>query len=300
MITPFLRESVAMPVTSMVRCRRIDQTDIDAVVELLHRGFPYRSRAYWRQGFERFAGHSSPGGLPRFGYVLESGDHLEGVVLTIFSKRRSKGLQVTLCNLSSWYVTPAFRAYAALLNASATRHKDVIYFNISPAAHTVSTIEAAGFSRYSSGQFLALPAFAPPCTEGEVRITGPFDPPMAGMDGAECDLLREHARLGCIVLWCATPRRAVPLVFLPRLIKGVLPCAQLVYCRGIDDFVSVARPVGRYLMRRGRPLVIVDTNGPVAGLCGRFFPSKSVRYYKGSEPPGLSDLAYTEVVFFGL
>ncbi len=31
------------------------------------------------------------------------------------------------CNLSSWYVEPAFRAYAPLLVSQALRHKEVTY-----------------------------------------------------------------------------------------------------------------------------------------------------------------------------
>jgi hypothetical protein len=83
-------------------------------------------------------------------------------------------------------------------------------------------------------------------------------------------------------------------------VKGLIPCAQLIYCRDIQDFVRFARPLGRYLARRGRPLVIVDSNGPIAGLVGTYLGGKSPKYFKGPRRPSFGDLAYTEAVMFGL
>jgi len=53
------------------------------------------------------------------------------------------------------------------------------------------------------------------------------------------------------------------------MVWRALPCFQLVYSRSIAEFVRFARPLGRYLALRGRPTVIVDANGPVAGLVSR-------------------------------
>ena len=55
----------------------------------------------------------------------------------------------------------------------------------------------------------------------------PFDP-------HERDLLREHAGYGCASLWCIANERAYPFVFRPRSVR-LLPCAQLVYCRSVDE-----------------------------------------------------------------
>ena len=79
-----------------------------------------------------------------------------------------------------------------------------------------------------------------------------------------------------------------------------MPCAQLIYCPDIADFVRFAAPLGRYLAWRGRPLVILDANGPVRGLVGRYFDDTMPRYFKGPVRPRLGDLAYTETAFFGV
>ena len=100
-------------------------------------------------------------------------------------------------------------------------------------------------------------------------------------EAAEYDLLRTHVDYGCISIWCMTPERAHAFAFLPRLVKGIVPCAQLVYCRDIKTFTRFARPVGRYLALRGRPLTIIDANGPIPNLVGKYVPGKLPKYFKG-------------------
>jgi hypothetical protein len=101
-------------------------------------------------------------------------------------------------------------------------------------------------------------------------------------------------------LWCETAERAYPFVFRERRVKGLITCAQLVYCREVEDFVRFARPLGAYLSRRGRPLAILDANGPVRGLIGKYFDQTMPKYFKGPAPPRLGDLAYTETALFGM
>ena len=51
-----------------------------------------------------------------------------------------------------------------------------------------------------------------------------------------------------------------------------MPYAYLAYCRDLEDFFRFAAPLGRFLARRGFPLVIIDSNGPIRGLIGRYSP----------------------------
>lgn len=66
------------------------------------------------------------------------------------------------------------------------------------------------------------------------------------LDPHDGDLLLEHANFGCTSLWCITSQDAYRFVFRIRQVKKV-PCAQLVYCRSMDDFVRFARPIGYFL-----------------------------------------------------
>ena len=64
------------------------------------------------------------------------------------------------CNLSSWYVEPAFRNYAPMLTKIAQKNKEVTYINISPATWTWPIIETQGFAAYCSGLFFSMPALS--------------------------------------------------------------------------------------------------------------------------------------------
>jgi hypothetical protein len=45
--------------------------------------------------------------------------------------------------------------------------------------------------------------------------------------------------------------------------------------------------------------VIIDSNGPIPGLVGKYVGDKLPKYFKGPDRPGFGDLAYTEAVMFG-
>lgn len=286
--------------TPKVRSRQITDGDIDGVVDLLTRGFQLRSRDYWQHALEKLSSHRTPPGLPKYGYLLQSGGDLVGVILLIFSAIPGVGALRMRCNVSSWYVAPAFRSHASLLISHAIKHKNVTYVNISPAVHTRPIVEAQGFSRYSSGQFVAAPALSMKGRAGAATIVGADQHPDAHFYPSELDLLLAHQELGCLSLWGVTSQEAYPFVFMPRRAKGVIPCVQLIHCRHISDFVRLAGPIGRYLITRGRPLVIIDSNGPIAGLVGKYVDGKAPKYFKGPDRPQFGDLAYTEAVMFGL
>jgi hypothetical protein len=282
-----------------VRARQITDADVEAVVNLLTRGFAVRSRCYWQRALMTLRLHPTPGGFPKFGYLLESDGAPVGVILLIFSTIPAANGSRTRCNISSWYVEPEFRAYASMLISRAIKYKDVTYVNISPAKHTQRIIEAQGFSRYSSGQFVCVPLLKMSCADRDARVTVFDGPPTAQFGSAEHDLLSIHKAHGCLSLLCETPTGVHPFAFMPRLVKGAVTCAQLIYCRDTHEFVRFAQPIGRYLTARGRPFVIIDSNGPIPGLVGKYFGDKTPKYFKGPDQPRFGDLAYTEVVMFG-
>jgi len=283
-----------------LRCRQIGEADIAAVAALLARGFPSRSPRFWLHGFAQLTRHEPPPGLPKYGYLLESDGVPVGAILLICAKMRGSDAAVTRCNLSSWYVEPAFRAYAPLLVSRALRHKDVTYLNVSPAPHTMPTIEAQGFSRYCEGVFVAVPMLNGLFGAPAVKVFAADRQPEVEFDPFERDLLLRHAAHGCISLWCATRERAYPFVFRPRLIRDFIPYAQMIYCRDIGDFVRFAGPIGRYLALRGKAFVILDANGPIPGLVGMFRRGSMLKYFKGPQRPRLGDLAYTEYALLGI
>jgi hypothetical protein len=79
-----------------------------------------------------------------------------------------------------------------------------------------------------------------------------------------------------------------------------LPALQLGFCREISDYAGCTGAIGRYLLRRGSPVVILDANGPIAGLAGIYSEARGRKYFKGPHQPRLGDLADTELAIFGM
>ena len=196
-----------MSTSSPLRCRAIAVADLPAVSALLSEGFPDRPQAYWDAALDVLRLRETPEEYPRFGVLLETGGRLRRRAAADLLPGGGGGLSTVRCNVSSWYVAPAFRGYATLLVARAVRHKEVTYVNVSPAQHTWPILEAQGYSRYSEGQFACLPALSLKAAGARVRryVIGErgFEPPLGS-------LLDAHTRMGLLVLVCELGRASGP------------------------------------------------------------------------------------------
>jgi hypothetical protein len=295
----------AAPVTSIspperVRTRSIVDSDLDAVARLLVQGFRRSTSRDWMGIFGRLATHQTPAGFPRYGYLMESDGAPVGVILLVSSSVSASDASVFRCNLSSWYVLPAYRGYGHLFISKILKKENVTYINVSPAPHTIPLLKVQGFARYNEGQFLAAALPFQSADDRGTRVVSVDNYANEGREIEAHELLLSHAQFGCISLWCIAGEHAHPFVFRRRVIKGVVPCAQLIYCRNVDEFVQFSRPIGRFLARHGMPLVMIDSNGRIPGLVGIYVRGMLPKYYKGSLPPRLGDLAYTESALFGI
>jgi hypothetical protein len=298
--------NVGLTAAPGIRCRPIEDGDAQAIVALLARGFaPRRTLQFWQEVIACLARRAVPADAPRYGWLLESNRAPVGALLQIFSHMPagdgggSKEPELR-CSVSSWYVEPDFRSYAPLLARQALKRRDVTYLNTSPAPHTRPMLQAQGYAQFSNGVFVAMPLLSRAPTDVSARIVAAGSQPHARFEPRERQLLEEHASFGCMSVWCETAERAHPFVFRPRWIKRFFPCAQLIYCRDVADFVRFARPVGLHLASVGWPFVMLDANAAIGGLVGRYFDGIMPKYFKGPHPPRLGDLAYTEAALFGM
>jgi hypothetical protein len=274
--------------------REIVASDLDAVATLLTKAFGY-SREYFPQILDILTHHPTPSGFPKYGYVLLSGDLIVGAILLIFSTIRSGTACSIRCHVTSWSVDAPYRAYAAIFFSKALSHKDVTYLNVLQVPRSLPFIQLQGFSKFTDGQFAAIPLLSRGLGEGHVQLAPADAVSNTNVDAFQQELLLDHGKYGCISLWCITQESAYPFVFQPRRFKGIILGLQLVYCRHIDDFVRFARPIGLYLALRGRVFVSVNTNGPIPGLRGKYFAGARPLYFKG-QMPHIGDLAYTQTV----
>jgi len=279
-----------------LKVREIRESDLDVVARLLNRGFDFRSIDYWLRGLQRHANRPRPANYPAFGYCLDSGGLLVGVILLLFSEVQVDAETIVRCNVSSWFVEAAFRAFAPLMVKAAIKDKNVTYFNITPAPHTWSTVEAQGFSLYCKGQVYGALMLSPPARGAKVELFSAEN--AAGLTDYEADLLRQHDDFGCLSLVVRNGSDAYPFVFQKHYVNGFVPVHRLLYCRQIDDVRRFAGNVGRFLVRRGGLLVRFDANGPVSGIVGWYSEKRGRKYAKGPHRPRLGDLAFTEAALF--
>jgi hypothetical protein len=283
-----------------VRCRQILDADVNIVIDLLLKSGFARSRNFWVRGLRRMAEHPTPPGFPKYGVLLEVNDMPVGVLLMICTAMddATGGAAKVRCNFSSWFVWPGFRNFATMLVAYASRNKEATYFNISPLAHTWPILEAQGFSRYCAGRFVAVPALKP--GRRRVRLTEIAAGATCGLDLSpwQSDLLRSHVGYGCIGVVASLDGKHYPFLFDTSWQYRFGRVAYLVYSPSLDDFVRFAGPLGRFLLRRRLPVVVIDANGPIPGLVGRYYRA-TPKFYKGPDRPRLGDLAYSEQMILG-
>ncbi len=287
---------------SKVRCREIAPPDLDAVADLLTRGFPGRTRDYWLRGLYRQSVRDIPENCSRYGFLLENNGTPVGVLLLLFTTKIENNAAFVRCNVSSWYVEPQFRNYATLLTSMAQKNRSVTYINISPAAATWPIIEAQGFTSYCSGLFFSLPLLSRVEAGIRLEMVAPRTAAIEGLPDGELELLRSHAQYGCLAFVCHSADGPLPFVMVPKRVKHgrfPLPAMQLVYCRAVAHFARCAGAIGWHLLRLGKPIAIIDANGPVPGLAGIYSQSRGRKYFRGPHPPRLADLTETELVLYG-
>ena len=285
------------------RIREISESDIEATADFLTRGFVHRSNEYWMRGLRRQGTRPLPPGTPRYGYLLENEGVPVGCLLLIYSSKILDGAIATCCNVSSWYVDPEFRNYAALFASMTQKRKDVTYFNVTPAHPTWPILEAQGFKPYCNGLCFSVPALSRSGRGMTIEVVAPDTSSRGDLSDAEFDMLKRHTEYGNLSLICHTPEGAQPFILLPlRKRRGIIPmpAMQLGYSRSLPDYLRCAGAIGRYLLWRGKPVVIVDANGPITGLTGVYSEARGRKYYRGRHQPRLGDLTDTELAIYGM
>ena len=286
-----------------VRCRLVTEGDIPAVIDLLGTGFRGRNRAVWVAGLRHMAERSIPGGTPRYGYCLEAGGKLVGIILLIASSRQVNGEPAVFCNVASWYVVPDYRAYAQLLVSMALRSKVTTYTNVSPAPHTWSIVENQGYTRYCSGLFFAAAALCPPQRGAalEALAEGGHHPAHEAMP--DYAMLRRHLEMGCKVVVVREDDRLTGFIFQRYRIRSgtiALPGMLVLHAPDRAQLIRLTGNFGRHFMMNGAPFLAMDADGPVGGLRGIYTEARGRKYCKGPIRPALCDLADSEYAIFGV
>src|ERR1700722_13394216 len=135
--------------------------------------------------------------------MLDNDGLAVGGLLLLYSSRIDANEAAIHCNLSSWYVEPAFRNYAPLLTKIAQRNKEVTYLNISPATWTWPIIETQGFNSYCSGLLFSIPALSRVASGMAVEIISPDTRTIEGLPQTDVELLTDTRDMDASVWYAA-------------------------------------------------------------------------------------------------
>jgi len=291
------REPETSAPTLKVRCREIGTADLERIVDMLTEGYQISNRDFWGRRIKRLSEHSPPPGYPKYGFLLECDGTPVGVIFTLFSYVIVNGIRKIRCYPVTWYVARSYRTYAASLASRALKYKDVTYIIGTPIDHVLPILAAQGYVRFCEGRFIAVPALSRQSEPVHVELAAPNLQADSDITPFEVELLSRHTGYGCISLICTNATGKFPFVFHPLRKRGLVPFARLVYCRDFDDFIRFAGAIGRFLVRRGYPFVVLDANGPVRGLVG-VYSNNFPKHFKGPDRPRLGDFAYSSRVIF--
>src|SRR5580693_95494 len=274
--------------------RQIDDTDISELCALLAEGFPRRTLEYWQTALDTLTSRPAVEGYPRYGYCLEVEGCLEGVLLLLTAKIDG----VIRSNLSSWYLRARYRVFATLMHQRAVRAKEPVYLNVSPAAHTVRSVEAFGFKPYTAGTLIIDATSAVKVGNSIVR---PFTSEAASKLTAETrGSVKTHLGYGCEALVLEDADGPMVALYRVKWLKCVVPAA----CFVAGDPARLVKSSGRLmraLLQRGIPFALIDAPlhyAPPLGI--RLLADRERRYASGTAAaPAPGDLRETEIALFG-
>jgi hypothetical protein len=84
------------------------------------------------------------------------------------------------------------------------------------------------------------------------------------------------------------------------VVRNLIGAVQLVYCRDPADVVRLSGNLGRFLLRGGIAVAVIDANDRLNGVACVFVADRAPRYFRGAAPPAVGDLSDTEMALFGL
>jgi hypothetical protein len=277
-----------------IRWREIGVADFASVATFLADSLGYPEK-YFLSLLDVLRKHETPAGYPKYGYLLEHAEQIVGTIVLIYAGVETNDGVKIRCQATCWCSDPKYAAYSTLLSRVAMKRKDneITYINISARHSSLPIIEAEGFVKYSSGQFILAPLFQNPLSWRSARIVPFGEKPNGRYERYEYQLCAKHQEYGCVCVWCEVDGRAYPFVFRKRALKGFLPAAQMIYCTNQDIFNRFSFSFGIYLARMNVFLVSLDANGAIKGLIGKYIDGIEQRYYRGAKP-SLGDLAFTQ------
>ncbi|UPT61489.1 MAG: hypothetical protein M0D54_13790 [Hyphomonadaceae bacterium JAD_PAG50586_4] len=138
----------------------IEHNTLGEACDLLAKGFPARSRAYWQDALQRIdtLGENGALGLP-VGQIMRAEGRAQGVALTIASRRPSETGTMVYLNFAAWYVEPDQRWRAPLMLRALNRTPCDVLTDLTPPKPCRGFCLLSGSSPSRGALFLTWPGF---------------------------------------------------------------------------------------------------------------------------------------------
>ena len=270
--------------------REIEDADLGSVIALLTEGFPRRQDRFWRRGLENMRALPPVSGFPRFGYLIEEAEAVQGIILLLATQIEHEAPRA---NIACWYVREPYRTKAPILYRLASMHDRMTYTNLTPASNVIPIVKAFGFRPYTMGVCLLTPGDA-------LRPSLGWSLPRDLTERAsDIDTVAaRHQAYGCRVIRIAHDNHGFEtVIYRIKWLKDLLPCAQILY--GTPNHVLEARgPLMRHLLGKAIPFALVDVDSATDIGDARLYAERNLRYSKGGRP-NAGDMLDSELALFG-
>ena len=278
--------------------KTIDDKTWPIAIDLLAEGFPDFPRSYWEDVLTRFR-HIKSGDPWPVGYLLGVKGVNVGVLLAFGSER---GDGQPILNLSSWYIQESHRLYALAMLRKLIREQNAVLTSLTPSTSVITTLVGSKFEPWNEGVlFTSLPQA---CLKwrSDARIVDASGIDDHRLSADDRQLLKDHARIGCLFCFLEVNGKIHPLVFVRRFNRKVR-YAHLIYAPSRKTVLKHLARLCLFLLRQGYFALSVDCFKDQVPK-GSIFVDGSHRFLLGAEANrgGVDsdriDYAYSELVLF--
>jgi len=268
---------------------------VEALCHLLNHMRAVTLPATWRNLFN----YHWFGEKPDLGFMLVDGAEIVGFLGTVYSWRWIVGETKLVCNLSSWYVRPKYRAWAISLLTAAIRDDNMIYTALTPGSVSQNVLREFGFVPLAK---IILPPLAHLETLSKSRATIGFEPDAVRRslnvhhqqifdDHAPYDclqlILREGSEQAYMVVKRLAVHRRVPLLRTATKLRY----SEILYCSEPSLLARHLEQVKLAILAKQRTLFLVADES--------MFPLRPrgiVKHY-AMQKPGVRDLHWGDELY---
>lgn len=140
-------------IKTQVEIRKANANDQEAIVALLEKFYPGVPN-HWRKLFAPRAWQVEDD-FP--GFIIVDNNKVVGFLGTIFSEHNAAQGKERICNLTTWYVEPAYRQHGMALFLKVMKLPNVSWSNLTAAPHTHEWLIRSGFKMLQDTQTTVLP-----------------------------------------------------------------------------------------------------------------------------------------------